>query len=316
MFDGDRMNNSYSISIEYSPAYELVTSFYTYIYHSNLKNNHLDTDWLEETKQKLPASFATELTDERWEVLHRVVLLISQCPEKATADQFLHWFEKLPAGELYERLAPWVNSIPLNLGEIRDRSLYLLSMWNEHYFQRFDSKLLMYLSEQEHKLTTLAAQLQPIDLIEQVTNGIRIEPTEQLEQVILVPQYHAAPSTILDFFRKKATCLYPAWPVESTEEASINQFLQLSQSLSDEKRLRILLFLSKQARTLNEIQQHVKLAKSTVHHHITTLRRAGMIRSHYIDHTAPAYYSLRESFIDVLHQNLTGLLLHREDRNE
>ncbi|MGD8189984.1 ArsR/SmtB family transcription factor [Brevibacillus ginsengisoli] len=310
------MDKTYSVSIEFSPAYELVTSFYTYIYHSNLKNIQLGTDWYHETKQSLPQSFAEELADERWEVLHRVVLLISQCPQKTTAEQFLDWFEKLPAGELYERLAPWVSSIPLNLGELRDRSTYLLTKWNEHYFRRLEPSILTYLSDQANHLTALSTKLQPIELIDQATNGIRIEPTEQLEEVILVPQYHCAPSTILDFFRKKATCLYGAWPMKLTEETATEEFLQLAQALADEKRLRILLYLSKQACTLTEIQQHVKLAKSTVHHHMTTLRRAGMVRIHFLDHTTPSYYSLREPFIDGFHQKLKELLLHKEAEHE
>ncbi|NGQ94157.1 winged helix-turn-helix transcriptional regulator [Brevibacillus sp. SYP-B805] len=294
------MNHSYSIKIEYSPAYELVVSFYVYIYHNHLKNVVPDHAWRQETERKLPASFARELEDERWEVLHRMVLLISQAPAKETAEDFLHWLERLPAGEIYERLAPWVESIPLNLGEIRDRSLYLLSAWNEHYFRHLPPEIMDRLRADARKQEQAAAHCAPIDLIEQATNGLRIEPTANLNQVILVPQYHCAGGTVLDFFRGIATCLYPV----RLSVRPAEPLLQMAQCLADEKRLAILRLLARKNCTLGELQQEIGLAKSTVHHHITALRRAGMIRSHFLDHTTPAYYSLRSSFIDRLHGEL------------
>lgn len=282
--DGDRMNNKYSMTIDYSPAYELVTSFYTFILKKDLKSLRLGNDWWEETKEKLPASFARELEDERWEILHRTVLLISQCPQKETASGFLSWFERLPAGELYERLAPRVQSIPLHLSEIRDRSHYLLAQWHEHYFTHVSPEILTQLQHEAKVKSKLAEDSAPIDVIEQLTNGMRIEPTDQLQQVILVPQYHCYPTNIIDFYRGMATCLYPAkLPAISEDPASV--FLQRAQCVADEKRLEILRYLAKGPRTLIGLHQHVKLAKSTVHHHITTLRRSGLIRSHFIDHT-------------------------------
>ncbi len=296
------MIKQYSIKIEYSPAYELVLSLYAYIHFHEMKFILLGKEWREETAGTLPPRFASELEDERWEVLHRMVLLIAQCPEKHTVEDFLQWLSQLPAGEIYERLAPWVSSIPLNLGEIRDRSLYLLSEWNQHYFARVDADILRGLERDAERLVRLADTVSPIDLAEEATNGLRIEPTENLKQVILIPQYHCRPGTILDFFQGIATCLYPV--MEIGENETISRLLPVTQCLSDEKRLQILRYLSEKPRTLSEIQQHVKLAKSTVHHHVSSLRRAGMIRSHYIDSSAPAYYSLRHQFVDRLHADL------------
>jgi DNA-binding transcriptional ArsR family regulator len=312
MFDGDRMNSLYSIQIEYSPAYELVVSFYACINHKNLKSPQLGSEWLTETMRKLPAAFAQELKDERWEVLHRTVLLISQCPHKETAEAFLRWLEQLPAGELYERLAPWVSSIPLHLGEIRDRSVYLLSQWNEHYFRDVDPVVLQKLQEDAVLRAEQAKSHPPVELIEEVTNGMRIEPTGQLKQVVLAPQYHCRPATVLDFFRGMATCLYPL----QAEEDETSHLLALAQCLADPKRLRILRYIAEKPRTLGEIHRHVGLAKSTVHHHITALRRAGMIRGHYLDHTTAAYYSLRESFVELLNARLRHFLSVEEKRDE
>ncbi|MFY0543602.1 ArsR/SmtB family transcription factor [Brevibacillus sp. H7] len=302
------MNNQYSMTIEYSPAYELVLSLYAYIHQRDRKNIRLGNDWRKETVRKLPAGFAAELEDERWEVMHRIVLLIAQSTEKDTVEKFLAWLERLPPGEIYERLAPWVSSIPLNLGEVRDRSLYLLSKWHEHYFSRLDADILRRLERDAERLAERAQTVSPIDLVEEATHGLRIEPTENLRQVILAPQYHCSPATILDFYRGIATCLYPSSQEGGGEDDSISRLLPVTQCLADEKRLQILRCLAQKPQTLSDIQKQVKLAKSTVHHHLTALRRAGMVRSHYSDSTTAAWYSLREPFVDRLNTELQQFL--------
>jgi DNA-binding transcriptional ArsR family regulator len=300
------MDKCYSIKIEYSPAYELLLSLYAYVHQREMKQNKLGKEWRDETKRLLPAGFARELEDERWEVLHRIVLLIALCPDKSSTDGFLGWLEQLPPGDIYERLAPWVSSIPLNLGELRDRSLYLLTEWNRHYFSRFDSEWLHRLEQDAARLSRQAENFSAPDLIEEATNGLRIEPTESLEQVILVPQYHCRPGTILDFHRGMATCLYP---VGEPEEDAISRLLPVTQCLADEKRLQILRYLAGKPRTLSDIQKHVQLAKSTVHHHVMAMRRAGMIRGHFRDSAAAAsHYSLRDGFIERLHEELKQYL--------
>jgi DNA-binding transcriptional ArsR family regulator len=294
MFDGDRMDNIYSIKIEWSAAYECVVSLYCFIHEKERKNLLLGSDWKEETARMLPPDFARELADERWEVLHRLVLLVAQSPAKQGVDDFLDWLARIPPGEIYERLAPWVESIPLNLGEIRDHSLSLLRRWNEHYFSKLDPRILARLERSASELALLAEELEPQALIDHATKGIWIEPTAELQQVVLVPQYHSAFSTVIDFYRGLATCLYP---VPDAAKAS-----------ADEKRLHILRCLAAQPSTLGELQKHVSLAKSTVHHHVTALRRAGLIRAHYTSNTTVSHYSLRESFIDRLPQLLHAFL--------
>ncbi|MGC5325568.1 ArsR/SmtB family transcription factor [Brevibacillus sp. SYSU BS000544] len=310
------MNKMYSICTEYSPVYECITSFYTFIHYKHVKSVRMGQDWYERTKQQLPPSFAAELEDERWEVLHRVVLLIPQCPAKNTVEDFLHWLAQLPAGQLYELLAPWVTTMPLNLSEVRDKSVSLLRNWNRYYFQHFDPAILSQLEKEANQLTRQSEQMSPIDLIEEKTNGIVIEPSDHLRQVILIPQYHSYPSSVLDFYGNAATCLYPTRCPGDEEVQRVEHILQMSQCLSDEKRLRILMYIAEGPRTLREIHQHSKLAKSTVHHHVTALRKVGFIRVHYVDNTThciPAYYSLRKGQWNELASELQALLGDRRE---
>lgn len=308
MFDGDRMNNRYSIKVEWSAAYECVISLYAFIYKKEHKNLPMGVGWKEQTATMLPPEFARELEDERWEVLHRIVLLVAQSPAKGGVEDFLDWLERIAPGEIYERLAPWVETIPLNLGEIRDHSLSLLRRWHEHYFSKLDSRILTNLERSARELAILAEQMEPIALIDHATRGIWIEPTEDLQQVVLVPQYHAAQSSILDFHRGLATCLYPVADAAREHPDSLSELLPMTQCLADEKRLQILRCLAEKPCTLGDLQKQVSLAKSTVHHHVTALRRSGLIRAHYTGNTTVSHYSLRVSFVDRLPDLLHNFL--------
>ncbi|MFD2372117.1 ArsR/SmtB family transcription factor [Brevibacillus sp. GCM10020057] len=290
----------YSIKIEWYATYECVISLYAYLHEKEQKYARLGTAWKKETALMLPAAFAKELEDERWEVLHRLVLLIAQSPAKESVEGFLAWLEQIPAGEIYERLAPWVDTIPLNLGELRDHSLSLLARWNEHYFAKLDPALLERLQKSADELAGKAADVSPPELVDEATQGIWIEPMADLQQVVLIPQYHCAPASVLDFHRGLATCLYPVADADRRQADPLLALLPVTQCLADEKRLLLLQYLAQKPGTLTELQQHVGLAKSTVHHHITALRRAGLIRAHYAGSTAISAYSLRESGIERL----------------
>ncbi|WP_432776294.1 winged helix-turn-helix domain-containing protein [Brevibacillus gelatini] len=306
------MKNAYSIRIEWNVVYECIISLYAYIHEKERKHFQLGNAWKEETKQMLPDSFADELADERWEVLHRLVLLVAQSPQKHSVEAFLGWLESISPGEIYERLAPWVDTIPLNLGELRDHSVSLLARWNEHYFSRIAPAILDSLERSAADMTELAQSMSPVELVDHASNGLWIEPVPDLREVVLIPQYHCAPAAVLDFYRGLATCLYPVGDAGQTRPHPLAELLPLTQCLADEKRLHILRCLAEKNCTLGELQQQVSLAKSTVHHHVTALRRAGLIRAHYAGSTNVSSYSLRESFIERLPVLLRSFLHNRE----
>ncbi|MCK9906699.1 hypothetical protein MXD63_42755, partial [Frankia sp. Cpl3] len=106
-------------------VYELVDSLYQYVNIKEHQSFRLDKQRRKSVQQQLTPAFAAELEDERLEVLHRINLLVWQCPGDRTPVSFLKWLQEQPPGELYERLAPWVELLPGNLHEIRDRMVYL-----------------------------------------------------------------------------------------------------------------------------------------------------------------------------------------------
>jgi DNA-binding transcriptional ArsR family regulator len=71
-------------------------------------------------------------------------------------------------------------------------------------------------------------------------------------------------------------------------------------ALSDERRLRILRRLREGDTSLDELTEMLGLSKSTVHHHMSTLRAAGLIRIHVsIDKSSKKrIYSLRDQALE------------------
>lgn len=295
---------TYQIKVDYSPVYELVTSLYHYINFKQHRSMRLGKEWYRTTRDKLSSNFAKELEDERFEVVHRINLLVWQFDGERCPEEFLRWLQNQPAGELYERLSPWIDAIPGNLAEIRDRLVYLLNEWNEQYFRTIDPNILSLLQREAGQKEALVNEMSAIDLIEEATNGIRIEPVEGLKTVFLIPQYHCHPATILDFYQNISTCLYPVSLDKADADLPNWELTAIAQAIADEQRLRILRFLYQQPRTFTEVQQHLGLSKSTTHHHLTILRRAGMIRSHYFGKATAQVYSLREQAIEGLSKKL------------
>ncbi len=292
----------YHLIIDFSPVYELINSLYKFIHHKQVKNVLLQDDWFRETQRKLDPQFAKQLADERFEVLHRINLLVWQYKGDQTVEAFLAWLQGQPAGKIYEILSPWVRSIPGNLGEIRDRMVELLSKWNEQYFHNVDPNILHSLKKDAEEKERLLTTLSPIDLIEEATNGLRLEETKEVKTVILTPQYHYFPAAILDFHENICTCLYPsshAMKVANGEEGGeVYSLVTISQALADPNRLKILRVLKQHPANFAEIHKLLGLAKSTTNHHISSLRRAGLICAHHFGKSTAQKYSLRTNILE------------------
>ncbi len=77
--------------------------------------------------------------------------------------------------------------------------------------------------------------------------------------------------------------------------------LRLAKALADERRLRILKKLSMESCTLQELADDFGVAKTTMHHHLITLRSAGLVRMRLSDKR----YSLRQEVVDHLGELLS-----------
>lgn len=295
----------YKIELDFAPAYELITSLYFYINKDRLKIYELGTEWKKKVDERLSPAFKETLKDKRLEVLHRISLLVHKCPGKRTPENFLNWFKELSPSELYDCMLPWVQSVPRDMLDLHEHLVYLFHEWNEQYFKHIDSNILEALEQDARDKEALLNTMNAEDIVEYSTNGISIQ-SERIQKILLVPQYHYAPSSVIDYYDGFITCLYPI-ELEENNPFIKKRVTHYFNSLSDPNRILVLKSLYTKQRTFKELAEITKLAKSNLHYHLAMLRSAGLIRAHHSSERVESY-SLRLETVDSMQNKLLSYI--------
>ncbi|MDP4169993.1 MAG: winged helix-turn-helix domain-containing protein [Bacillota bacterium] len=295
----------YEIELDYSPAYELITSLYFYINKDRLKIYELGTEWKKKVDERLSPAFKEVLKDKRMEILHRISLLVHNCPGERTPENFINWFKELSPIEMYDCMLPWVQDLPRDMLDLHEHLVYLFQEWNEHYFNHIDSNILESMEQDANKKRALLNKMNSEELVEYCTNGIHIQ-SDRIQKILLVPQYHYAPSSIIDYYDGFITCLYPI-ELEENSPFIKKRVTHYFNSLSDPNRVLVLKSLYVKQRTFKELAEITKLAKSNLHYHLAMLRSAGLIRAHHSSERVESY-SLRIDTIPDMQKKLLSYI--------
>ncbi len=126
----------------------------------------------------------------------------------------------------------------------------------------------------------LAKTMSPDRLVEKVTNGITFEMRPQVSGVLLIPSVSIRPWVVISEHQTLRVFCYSVADehLEADADAPPTYLVDTFKALGDERRLRILGILAEGDLGLKEIAVRVDLAKSTTHHHMGILRRAGLVR--------------------------------------
>ncbi|KEO84711.1 ArsR/SmtB family transcription factor [Tumebacillus flagellatus] len=306
--------NTPTLQIDHSPAYELLVSFFAYTRKTHHKSMDAGTPWIRETRKTLPPAFAARLDDLGSSIstlFHGFDFLIHQCPpeHRTTAAAFLTWAASLPVGDLFQLLAPYVD-VPADIVSLRDQCVDLLHHWNAEYFQTLDPSILQALAADAEQKNTLLGTLPDMDVIELATNGVRYEVTPELRTILLVPQYHLRPISTMTKYNTSMSIYYSIDLPAPADGGPAPALLRLTKSLGEESRLRLLRFIGSgpdSTRSFTEVVQSAGLSMSTVHHHLMALRGAGLITAHGEGNVT--YYTLRRDTVSRLSHDLLSYFL-------
>jgi DNA-binding transcriptional ArsR family regulator len=154
-------------------------------------------------------------------------------------------------------------------------------------------------------------------LIETVTNGIAYTAEAGVEEVVLVPSVTIRPWNLMFRFGSSRYFLYPASDeaVQADEDTPPSWMVQLFKAIGDEKRLRVLRKLGEGPQSLMELAGHLGLAKSTTHHHLRSLRAAGLIRQDVRGDKEESRYELRREMLPEA-MRLVGAYLAPDTKDE
>lgn len=152
----------------------------------------------------------------------------------------------------------------------------------------------------ETQLTKFLQRRIPLDrLIETVTNGIAYSTEAGVEEVVLVPSVTIRPWNLMFRFGGSRYFVYPASDeaVQADADTPPSWMVQLFKAVGDEKRLRVLRRLGEGPRSLMELAEYLGLAKSTTHHHLRSLRAAGLVRADVRGDKEESLYELRRDML-------------------
>ncbi len=166
--------------------------------------------------------------------------------------------------------------------EFRDRVAGVLHRFHEEVFIEFEEEFGAAIAGAAAARRSVANRDDAKAVIEQVTNGLNYEVPIGVSRVILVPSVVIRPLSLIDRHREVLIVFYGLADefLNTNPEAPPSWMVRFYKALSDERRLRILRRLSEGDTSLDELTALLGLSKSTVHHHISILRGAGLIRVH------------------------------------
>jgi DNA-binding transcriptional ArsR family regulator len=120
--------------------------------------------------------------------------------------------------------------------------------------------------------TVLAAH-DDLTAIERLTSGYRYVPEVEADRVVLVPHLEHGLPLVLAQHRSARLIAYVAGPDRSAQDS----LAALGRALADPKRVEILALVGRGVGRSGDIVEATGLTRSTVHHHLSQLRAAGLV---------------------------------------
>jgi DNA-binding transcriptional ArsR family regulator len=184
-------------------------------------------------------------------------------------------------GELDEEIQTHLVSIFEIAGEeLRDRMVGAVRRFRSEVYVEYEEAFTSSINRAAAAQRATSARESAKAVIEEVTNGLDYEIPLGVSRVILVPSVVIRPLSLIDQNRDTLLVFYGMADefIDSDPEAPPSWLVKTYKALSDERRLRILRRLSEQEASLDDLTDLLGLSKSTVHHHMSVLRAAGLVR--------------------------------------
>jgi len=203
----------------------------------------------------------------------------------------------------WQRTLRWL----LSLEQVATKNLLLeiFHGWYDEVFHEQELYILPILARDVESKMALKLTHSAEQLIEMAT-GWEYVPEPGIRRVVLVPSYITRPWNSEVERHDTVIFCYPV--AEESISADKNEpparLVKLAKALADERRLRILKKLATGSYTLQEMAEDFGVAKTTLHHHMITLRSAGLVRMNLSDKR----WSLRQYMVNNVGELLNTYL--------
>ena len=157
-----------------------------------------------------------------------------------------------------------------------------IAEYYERFFKEEELRIANYLSDALEQAQGEATRGSAVDLVEELSGGLRLEHAAEATGLLLIPSFWVGPLVLFEKLpdgtwvilfsaRPRDVSLIPGDPVPDALTRSL-------QAVSDQTRLRILKLLSQSPRTQIEIARELRLRPPTITHHLKILRLANLVR--------------------------------------
>ena len=161
---------------------------------------------------------------------------------------------------------------------------YLAALHNyyEVFFAEEEERIMPALQAAISRAQVLAKRLSLPDLLEELSQGIRVEEPRLHGELIFIPSYWITPLMLMTSVAPaRYICLFGARPAGASlipGETVPDTLLRALKALSDPTRLKILRYLVHTPLTTTELARRLRLRTPTVMHHLHALRLAGLVQ--------------------------------------
>jgi DNA-binding transcriptional ArsR family regulator len=166
----------------------------------------------------------------------------------------------------------------------------------------------------KEQLTAAAAadaalsEVPPLTAIERLTGGYRYVPEVEAERVVLIPHLEPALPLVLAQHRSARLIAY----LRERDRGAGEQLTVLGKAFADPKRVEILALVGRGVGRAGDLVDASGLTRSTVHHHLSLLRAAGLVA---LEGNARAYtYVPRRDAPTEVAELVAALLGPKEDQ--
>lgn len=187
---------------------------------------------------------------------------------------------------------------------MKDKLLHILQEWYTCVFRDTEQQVFPILERDAEAKRMLKQTLSPERLIETATNGLEYVPEPGLRKVLLVPSFIMRPWNETPDYQDMKLFFYPVADETINEDKKLPsaRLVRLYKALADERRLCILKLLMTRSYSLQELADEFGVPKTTMHHHLGTLRSAGLVRARSNDKV----YSLRHATLSEVSELLSA----------
>lgn len=192
-----------------------------------------------------------------------------------------------------------------------ERLLAALRAYHDVFFAEEEARIRPALQAALEHAQRLAKELDPLDLLEQLSEGVRLDEGFEAPEIMLAPSYWGTPLLIFgEVTEQRGIILFGARPKDASlvpGESVPEATLRALKALSDPTRLRILRYLAEEPLTPTQLSQRLRLRTSTVVHHLLQLRLATLVQLS-VGRGKERRYSARKAAVEQIFAGLEGFL--------